>query len=140
MRRTLGRPGHAQGCGRRQVLTVLPHIGGSRDLIGAPLPPLDFEVVAGGHIIQPVRPVLAQPHLAVLALQGGVGVSQILAAAIRAADLAQLIVDDRALRVVVLLCYRLGISGGNFLRKLKLEPDKVEASRAQIHGGERVGF
>ena len=72
---------HAQRYRRGQILACKIATKRCLNRIAAPLPQLDGQIVADSHIVEPVRPVLAEPHLAVLALQRGVGVAQILAAA-----------------------------------------------------------
>ena len=84
--------GNPRAAGRGQILPLCQASDRRLKLVGAPLPPFDLQIVADGDVVEPIGPVLAEPHLAVLALQGGVGVAQILAAAVVAADLAQQIV------------------------------------------------
>jgi hypothetical protein len=100
----------SQGCGWGQILAILQAVNGCRKLLPALLPPLDLQIVADRDIVQPVGTILAEPNLAVFALQRRVNVAQILAAAIGAANLAQQRIGSGALRFVVLLRDRLSVS------------------------------
>jgi len=111
-----------------------------QEQVAALLPLLDRQVVADGDIFQPIRPVLAEPDLAVFSLCGGVCIAEILATA------NMLLISSRMFWVSTWrasscwLSHRLGIRLNNLLGKLELHADQIQSARAQVHGGESIAL
>src|SRR5579863_2967340 len=82
-----GRHSHVRRC--RKILAIVPRVDRRSELIGTPLPEFDREVVADGHVAEPIGAIFSEPDLAVLDFHSGIGVTKIFAAAIVAADLTE---------------------------------------------------
>src|ERR1700678_775 len=88
--------------GGRQILVIVETANHFGEAPAALLPHLRGEVVAHQDIVEPVRPVLAQPDVGELILGSRIGVAEILHLAVVAADAVEQSVDLGALFILML--------------------------------------
>jgi len=137
--------------GGGEGLGVLPGVDEGVDLFAAFGPELDLEVVTDLDVGEEVGAVFGEPALAVEGLQHGVGVAEILAAAVVGGDgveelagfdllaFGELFVGGEAVDGVG-EGVGLGVGGGHLVGELELEAGEIEAAGAELHGVEGVGF